>query len=215
MTEINSFCGEYKFLSNMFICYFIDDDGVEYKSVEHFYQSYKTVNACERSKIRCAETPMESKRLGRECKLRAHWDLIKDSIMEDALRLKFKNEYLKAKLIVTYPHDLVEGNWWGDTYWGVFEGRGSNKLGILLMKIRDEMINTQPKTREEILDKEMRILEETINMTKEEEVRIIEVTPENFDELKDDFRFPEDETGLKEFIKDNETYHNERIAKKQ
>jgi predicted NAD-dependent protein-ADP-ribosyltransferase YbiA (DUF1768 family) len=33
--------------------------------------------------------------------------------------------------------ELIEGNWWGDTYWGVCNGVGENHLGKLLMKIRD------------------------------------------------------------------------------
>lgn len=215
MWEINSFRGKYAFLSNMFPCEFLDDDKVKHKSVEHYYQSYKTVIPCEINNIRCAETPMESKRLGRKCKLRAYWDLIKDSIMEEALRYKFKNEDLKNKLIATHPCKLIEGNTWGDIYWGEVNGEGLNKLGILLMKIRDEMISSQPKTREEILDKEMRILEERINMTEKEEVKIIEVTPENFNEIKDDLKFPENEAELKEFIEDNKKHHDERIAKNE
>ncbi|MCK4666819.1 NADAR family protein [Candidatus Dependentiae bacterium] len=194
MTEINFFRGVYGFLSNTYMCEFIDDNGISYKSVEHYFQSHKTVDPDERNKIRCAEAPMESKRLGRKCQLRTHWEHMKDSIMEDALRLKFRNEDLKSKLIATHPYDLVEGNWWGDTYWGKVNGEGLNNLGILLMKIRKEAMNVKDDN---------------------EKVKYVKVTPENFDELKDDFKFPEDETGLKEFIKDNETYHNERIAKKQ
>jgi len=215
MTKISSFSGLYGFLSNTYMCEFLDDNGLSHKSVEHYYQSHKTVDPNERNKIRCAEAPMESKRLGRKCQLRTHWEQIKDSIMEDALRLKFKNEDLKSKLIATHPYDLVEGNWWGDTYWGVFNGEGLNKLGIMLMKIRDEMINPQPKTREEILDKEMGILEETINMTREEEIKYIKVTRENIDELFDDIKFPKNKADSEEFIKDNEEYHSKRIAKKQ
>jgi len=34
--------------------------------------------------------------------------------------------------------DLVEGNDWGDTYWGQCKGRGQNHLGKLIMRIRAE-----------------------------------------------------------------------------
>ena len=47
----------------------------------------------------------------------------------------------KEKLISTYPYELNEGSWWGDTYWGKVDGEGENKLGILLKKIRGEYIN--------------------------------------------------------------------------
>ena len=32
--------------------------------------------------------------------------------------------------------ELVEGNTWNDTLWGVCEGKGRNILGIILMEIR-------------------------------------------------------------------------------
>ena len=31
---------------------------------------------------------------------------------------------------------LIEGNTWGDIYWGMSNNFGENKLGIILMKIR-------------------------------------------------------------------------------
>lgn len=194
MVEISFFRGLYGFLSNTYICDFIDDDGVSYKSVEHYFQSHKTVDPDERNKIRCAEAPMESKRLGRKCQLRTHWEHMKNIVMEDALRLKFRNENLKSKLIATYPYDLVEGNWWGDTYWGKVNGEGLNMLGTLLMKIREEVMSVKDDN---------------------EKVNYIKVTPENIDEMFDDIKFPKTKADSEEFIKDNETYHNERIAKKQ
>jgi predicted NAD-dependent protein-ADP-ribosyltransferase YbiA (DUF1768 family) len=58
--------------------------------------------------------------------------------MEEILRMKFADERLRDKLTSTAPVELVEGNWWGDTFWGVCKGVGENHLGRLLMKIRDE-----------------------------------------------------------------------------
>lgn len=145
MRRIDSFSGKYDFLSNMFVCYLMDTDGVEYKSAEHYYQAHKIHDACDRYEIISADTPMKSKALGRKCKLRPDWNDIRDSVMENALRLKFNNIYLMNKLIETYPHELVEGNYWGDTYWGIFDNRGQNKLGKLLMKIREEAIITEDK----------------------------------------------------------------------
>ncbi len=36
---------------------------------------------------------------------------------------------------------LIEGNTWRDTFWGIYEGKGENNLGKLLMKIREELRN--------------------------------------------------------------------------
>ena len=50
-----------------------------------------------------------------------------------------QNEELKEKLLATENEELVEGNTWHDTYWGVCNRRGKNKLGKILMRIREEL----------------------------------------------------------------------------
>ena len=35
---------------------------------------------------------------------------------------------------------IVEENVWNDTYWGVCRGRGLNKLGEILMVVRNKII---------------------------------------------------------------------------
>src|SRR5574343_879512 len=78
----------------------------------------------------------EAKKLGRQVKLRSDWYEIKLSIMEEILREKFQGELLQK--LLTIKGEIVERNNWGDTYWGVCNGKGQNQLGKLLMKIRDE-----------------------------------------------------------------------------
>ena len=56
------------------------------------------------------------------------------------LRDKFKpGSELAGKLLNTGDAELVEGNHWGDRYWGVCDGEGQNKLGKLLMQVRGEL----------------------------------------------------------------------------
>ena len=72
------------------------------------------------------------------------FDRIKLSVMETGLRAKFdQNPDLRQKLIDTFPAMLVEGNTWGDVFWGVdlHTRKGENHLGKLLMKLRDEYRN--------------------------------------------------------------------------
>lgn len=59
--------------------------------------------------------------------------------MEDLLRQKFSKTPLRRLLLATGEAELIEGNTWGDTYWGVCHGVGQNHLGCLLMKIRGEL----------------------------------------------------------------------------
>ena len=65
--------------------------------------------------------------------------------MKDIVATKFsQNTDLKQKLIDTYPNILVEGNTWGDTYWGVDITKpnkpGNNKLGEILMEVREALM---------------------------------------------------------------------------
>ena len=60
--------------------------------------------------------------------------------MYDVCKQKFtENEDLKIKLLQTGLEPIVEGNTWGDTYWGKCKGVGQNKLGQILMRIRNEL----------------------------------------------------------------------------
>ena len=89
------------------------------------------------------ETPGQAKRLGRKVNLNVeYWDSIKDIIMYKILDLKFSkdNWSLRQKLKSLKGAYLEETNTWHDTYWGVCDGVGENKLGQLLMKLRDEII---------------------------------------------------------------------------
>lgn len=128
---IDSFTGKYNFLSNFY--------KHENSTVEHYYQAMKTFNPFEQIKILHAPTPKEAKRLGRRCELREDWEDIKLLIMEVLIRLKFTNEHLKQLLLETEDAILIEGNHWGDTFWGQVNGVGNNWLGIILMKIRSEL----------------------------------------------------------------------------
>ena len=139
MDTIDSFNGKYRFLSNFsdYPCLF---EGINYKTVEHAFQAAKTLDIKQRMKIAEVVTPGEAKKLGRRVCLRKDWEQVKDAIMYDCLVSKFKlDKVLRLKLLDTYPAELIEGNTWGDTYWGVCNGAGKNMLGKLLMKLRDEM----------------------------------------------------------------------------
>jgi ribA/ribD-fused uncharacterized protein len=142
---IDSFSGDYAFLSNFYpspiVIHITKEDTVIAPTVEHYFQYAKTPSAEEGFEILAAATPGEAKRLGRKCNLRKDWESIKDFVMLDALRDKFSDPELRAKLLATGDEFLVEGNHWGDTYWGVCNGKGRNMLGSLLMKVREEIKN--------------------------------------------------------------------------
>ena len=65
--------------------------------------------------------------------------------MLDVVRAKFdQHPDLAQKLLATGDEELVEGNDWGDIYWGVYKGRGNNMLGKILMRVRAELREESP-----------------------------------------------------------------------
>ena len=126
----------YEFLSNFYPAT-VRLDGVEYPTVEHAYQAAKTLDETERRHVRSASTPDEAKKRGGRVTVRPDWEDIKVSVMRDLLRQKFSDATLRDRLLGTAPHPLIEGNTWGDRFWGVCDGEGQNWLGRLLMEIRD------------------------------------------------------------------------------
>lgn len=59
--------------------------------------------------------------------------------MYKLLRAKFVQEPMRSKLLETGEAYLEETNYWKDTFWGVYNGTGENRLGRLLMLVRDEL----------------------------------------------------------------------------
>ena len=103
----------------------------------------KTADPEWKQKIIDSPTAGLAKKYGRKCPLRRGWDDMRLIVMMDGLRLKFSDAHLKRLLIATDGYQLIEGNYWGDTFWGVCEGIGENHLGILLMELRREFISEQ------------------------------------------------------------------------
>jgi ribA/ribD-fused uncharacterized protein len=115
---IDSFSGEFDFLSNFFPCN-IEFEGEVYPSVEHAFQAAKTLNLKERQMIRKEPTPGKAKRLGKNVLMRDNWDTIKVDVMRSLVTQKFSNDpNLQEKLLSTFDRPLVEGNHWKDTFWG-------------------------------------------------------------------------------------------------
>lgn len=134
---ITRFKGDFGFLSNFYEAS-IWVDGERYPSVEHAYQAAKGGDQSTIKTIREAKTPAMAKRLGQSCQLSADWDARKVSVMRKLVTEKFKNPLLRSLLLATEDVELVEGNTWNDTTWGICRGKGQNLLGKILMDVRDE-----------------------------------------------------------------------------
>jgi len=145
--KIISFSGEYRFLSNFYrapIMVMEEGKSYQYPSVEHAYQALKTFDYSEREFFRGdSVTAGQAKRKGRQVKIRSDWNNVKIDIMGQLIYLKFSSHSnLKEKLLATNNAELIEGNTWGDSFWGMCPNEygiltGQNNLGKILMNIRN------------------------------------------------------------------------------
>lgn len=135
---IESFRGHYGWLSNFWrvdVVYM----GEVYPSVEHAYQAAKCTSEKDRQIIKNCASPALAKKTSRILPIISKWEEVREGIMLYLLREKFKKEPFKTMLIETGQRELIEGNTWEDTFWGICNGKGKNILGKLLMKVREEV----------------------------------------------------------------------------
>ena len=60
--------------------------------------------------------------------------------MADLIDQKFDHPHLRDLLLATKQRVLIEGNTWGDTFWGVCNGVGQNHLGRTIMEKRRQLL---------------------------------------------------------------------------
>lgn len=138
---IDSFFGPYRFLSNFEPCTVVYE-GMTYSCSEAAYQAAKTTDVS----LRIAFTKMngaQAKYAGQKLTLRPDWNDVKVDVMYEIVKDKFiRNTELRVKLLNTGNLELIEGNYWGDQFWGVCNGVGENHLGKILMMVRKELSET-------------------------------------------------------------------------
>lgn len=136
---ISSFSGKHFFLSNFFPVE-IEFEGMVFPSSEHAYMASKSEDQAVRELILAAPTSGKAKKIGQEIVLRPEWDKFwRLHFMRIILEIKFaKGTECRRLLDETKGELLIEGNHWGDTFWGECPlGKGKNNLGKMLMTIRD------------------------------------------------------------------------------
>lgn len=139
--SITSFRGEYAFLSNFYQAP-VTYHGKRYANNEAAFQAQKTSCTKEQQKFCLPHLtdPVKAKSLGRKVILRPDWNAIKVQRMYEICMFKFfQHPELRDALLATGTSLLVEGNTWGDYFWGQVNGIGENQLGIILMDIREKL----------------------------------------------------------------------------
>ena len=117
-------------------------DGKRWPTSEHYFQAQKFAGEPDEEEVRLAKTPRQAADMGRDRRrpLRRDWESAKEAVMAKALAAKFaQHDDLRAVLLGTGDALLVEHTV-NDSYWGDGgDGSGKNRLGHLLMRLRDEL----------------------------------------------------------------------------
>ncbi len=132
---------EYGCFSN-FAHYEFELDGKRWMTSEHYFQAQKFFGTKYEEKIRLLDNPMKVATMGRnhDLPLRDDWEQIKDEVMRKAVYAKFsQNNDIKDILLSTNDNTLIEKTS-NDYYWGCgTDGTGKNKLGVILMEVREKL----------------------------------------------------------------------------
>lgn len=134
--EIKGFFYKYRWLSNFHLCQ-VTGSSLTYPSSENAYQAAK-FPPNERHQF-LDISPVAAKKLGQNGKLytKEEWETKKIIVMKAVTYHKYhQNEDLRKMLLDTEDKYLEETNWWGDIFYGVYNGVGNNWLGKILMDER-------------------------------------------------------------------------------
>ncbi len=118
-----------------------------FPTAEHAFQWKKFESSCPlvAEKIYAAKSPWAVKQVSSQSKgRRSDWGTIKLSVMEDILRAKvIQHVDVGDMLLGTVGKTIIE-NSPVDSYWGCGpNGTGENRLGKILMKIRDDEVKDE------------------------------------------------------------------------
>lgn len=142
---ISDFNGTYAYLSNGYDqanCP-IPFAGLQFRTAEGAFQSQKCP---EQAHLFTNLTAKEAKRLGNNLPLRPDWNDVRDQVMYNVLNAKFsQTQVMRNRLLITgdakiEPHNLRHDNYWGSCQCAECAGKAKqNKLGVILMNIRDSL----------------------------------------------------------------------------
>lgn len=155
-SSIDSFQGDYRFLSN----FWREPDGT---CVEVEYQRSKCKHQEDRARfdnLTAAEAKRHGQWLKEAGRQRADWYEVNVEIMWFYVAKKFADhDSLWTQLLRTHNAQLIEGNHWHDTFWGVCNGlcfsaktprhkpSGANGLGEILMLVRASQVPDSLQSR--------------------------------------------------------------------
>jgi len=120
--------------------------GKTWLTSEHYFQAQKFAGAPLEEQVRMAATPGKAAEIGRARSnpLRADWEEVKDDIMRDVVRAKFTQHADLADILLSTGDAVLVEHTANDRYWADGgDGSGLNRLGQILMEIRQELKQSQ------------------------------------------------------------------------
>lgn len=147
---IKEFRGEHFFLSNYYTAPFLwrnhqfHSGEQAFAFAKSFFATHDRMTNLYQSSVMDTKAPGEAKKIGRGMEINVpEWDKHKVQYMREIVHAKFAGvQGLAGQLINTGACMLVEGNDWGDKFWGRCLDKstgkmvGLNTLGTLLMEER-------------------------------------------------------------------------------
>jgi hypothetical protein len=148
---ITSFSGPNRFLSNFWhapieveVTVVMTKTGITFSwpvkadTVEHGFQACKAADGKDFYAIMNSASPAIAKQMGRNVGMIPEWEEIRVEVMRQLVTAKFEQNPDEAIMLAdTGDVELIEGNHWGDTFWGICRGKGENNLGTILMGVRE------------------------------------------------------------------------------
>lgn len=111
-------------------------------TTEHYFQAQKFAGTEHAEAIRLTPSPMVAARMGRSrCRpLRPDWEAVKEAVMREALYAKFTQHPDLGALLLSTGEALLVEHTFHDRYWADGgDGSGLNRLGCLLMELRETL----------------------------------------------------------------------------
>lgn len=134
---------EYSEFSN-FSNFGFTEKGKDYKTMEHYFHSKKSMDYEYAEFIRTAPRAIDAYRRGKskDFPIWPDWDRMQLHVMRKGLKLKFdQNPHLKRMLINTGDrpiiHETKSHYFWGQD----LKGKGENMLGKMMMELREKYKN--------------------------------------------------------------------------
>ena len=138
MDSITALKGDYEYLA-MTYNYPITVDNITYTNAEAAFWAQRIMDKKARNKL-SRLSAMKARAKALQAEPIDDWDETKDDILKKVLEIKFSDEQLKKKLLSTGTAKIVNNNTYRDDYYGVYNGKGKNMLGKMLMELRESLM---------------------------------------------------------------------------